>query len=167
MVSIVEIAMKRRQFVKASGAGIALLTTSLAGCAGEGSNDSENVVTGGNGGNGGGNNNNNNKDTTQKSQQSKTTEQSQKKVKVLNHELYTKDYSAGVKGKIKNVSGKELGYVEITVRFFDSEDTRIAEGLDNFSELGAGTTATFDAMYMGQEPSKIDSYELEVSAGFM
>lgn len=159
-VFIVVIAMKRRQFVKGASGIIAI--ASLAGCTGS---DDGTVVTGGNGDNSG--SNENNKDTKEKkAKQSKkqTTQKSKKKVKVLSHELFEKEYSAGVKGQIKNVSGTELGYVEVKVRFFDAENTRLGESLDNFTELGAGTTANFKAVYLGQDSGKIDHYELETSA---
>jgi hypothetical protein len=114
--------------------------------------------------------------TTQQSTQSPTqtapatdsattpaTDQGQSaQVKILEHEFYTDDYGGfGVKGKLKNVSGQTLSYVEVAVKFFDASGKRVAEGLDNMADLGAGQTATFDAMSLASiDPSTIEDYKL-------
>lgn len=93
-----------------------------------------------------------------------TTAGSEGDVKILNHEMYTGEYKYGVKGKLKNQTDRELLYVEVTATFFDSEGTRIGEGLDNMSDLGPGTTATFDAMAMQGEAGNVEKYEVEVTS---
>jgi len=90
-----------------------------------------------------------------------TTQSSGNSVEILNHEWYEEDFSAGVRGTIENTTDEELSYVEISVYFLDSDGTQIGEGLDNFSDLAGGRTAEFDAMYVDDDPSRVEEYEIE------
>lgn len=91
------------------------------------------------------------------------TEESQADVEILEHEMYTDEYSFGVRGKLENKTDRELLYVEVQARFFDADETRIAEGLDNLSDLGPGTTANFDAVALEGESGNVENYEVEVT----
>lgn len=83
-------------------------------------------------------------------------------VELLDHELYNEgQFDIGVSGRLENVSGEELSYVEVSVYFLDSEGTQIEEGLDNTSDLAAGRVWEFDATYLGDEADRIDTYEIE------
>lgn len=94
-----------------------------------------------------------------------TSKKSDKKVEILEHDLYTDDYGGfGVKGKAKNVSGGKIESVTIESYYYDAEGTRIAEGSAIANEVKAGTTFTFDSMGLDTiEPEKIEDYELSVS----
>ncbi|ELZ09281.1 hypothetical protein C479_10685 [Halovivax asiaticus JCM 14624] len=83
-------------------------------------------------------------------------------VQFVDHEWYNSGaYEAGVTGQLENVSGDTLSYVEVSVYFLDEEGTQFEEGLDNTSELADGRTWEFDAMFLGDEPDRVDDYEIE------
>lgn len=86
-------------------------------------------------------------------------------MKILSKAFYAGDYgSFGVKGKAENVTDRTLGYVEFLTRYFTADGTRVAEGMDNATDVSKGTTITFDsrAMAMDVDPESIDNWELEV-----
>ena len=87
-------------------------------------------------------------------------------VEILNHEFYEEEFSSGVRGTAVNNTGSELSYVEATATFLDSEGTQIGEGLDNVSDLAGGREWEFDCMFTGDDASRIEEYEIEVSTGF-
>ncbi|MFB1064103.1 FxLYD domain-containing protein [Natrinema sp. H-ect4] len=131
------------------------MTTALAGCS---ESEPSNRETGGTNtsddqnGNGGGNSSGD------------TSGSGENPVKLLNHEWYNEgQFSSGVRGQVENVSGETLSYVEVAVYFLDSEGVQFSEGLDNTNELAAGRVWEFDAMFMGEDPSRVDNYEIETS----
>lgn len=87
-------------------------------------------------------------------------------VEILSDEFYEEEFSSGVRGTAVNNTDSELSYVEATATFLDSEGTQIGEGLDNVSDLAAGREWEFDCMFLGDDASRIDTYELELSTGF-
>lgn len=82
-------------------------------------------------------------------------------LKILEHEAYEDGMSAGVKGKVKNVSGQEQSYVAVEAKFF-YEDERVGEGLDNTTDLADGRVWSFDCMMM-ESDQQFDEYEIEAS----
>ena len=154
--------MERRRFLALTGA---LTTTTLAGCAGDEATDTDsgNVDTTSGGGG----------DTTPATEATQTppptttaapeTTQSGGALKLLTHDTYEKEYTQGVKGEAKNVSGSVLGYGEIKVVFLDSEGTQVGESLDNVTDLKAGRTWAFDCPYLGSDWSTVANYEIEAS----
>ena len=57
--------------------------------------------------------------------------------------------------------------MEINALFYDSEGSRLGDGLDNLNDFQAGETYRYDALYLGSnDASQIDSYSLEVTSGF-
>jgi|GEM_PF-3455893 len=84
-------------------------------------------------------------------------------VEILDHEWYEEQYSSGVKGTVENVSDEELSYVEVSAYFLDSEGTQIGDGLDNFTDLAPGRKAEFDCVFLGDDPSRVEEYEVEAS----
>lgn len=149
--------MKRRQFVKGGLGIVSIATTTIAGCSGS-SDDSE--VTDSGNANGGDSSSGSTDSKSDKSDDSGG--KSNKKLKLINHEFYEEEYSAGVKGEVKNISGKQLGYVGVQIKFLDGEGTRIGEGLANTTELPAGSKWAFDAPALVSEPDKIEDYKIEV-----
>ena len=142
--------MQRRKYLATIGATVSGLT--LAGCseddgdsgggdadANSGDSDSGNSGDGGN---------------------------DQPDMEILNHGFYEEEYSSGVRGTAVNNTDSEHSYVEATATFLDSEGTQIGEGLDNVSDLAGGREWEFDCMFTGQDASRIEEYEIEVSTGF-
>ena len=80
-------------------------------------------------------------------------------------EYYADDVSNGVRGEVTNTSDSSISYTGIEVKFYDGEDTRIGEALDNTSDLGGGETYAFDAIGMldSDKADSIASYTITVS----
>ena len=134
--------LNRRRYLATLGTTASALA--LAGCSESDSGDSGSGDS--NGGDSGGND--------------------QPDVEILSHEFYEEEFSSGVRGTAVNNTDSELSYVEATATFLDSEGTQIGEGLDNVSDLAGGREWEFDCMFTGQDASRIEEYEVEVSTGF-
>lgn len=160
--------MNRRKLLLSSGAA---LTATLAGCS---SDDTSNRETGNTdetdsednseretGDSSTDTSSNSSSDGNGNSSEGESEEQL---VELLEHEWYNDgDFNSGVQGQVENVSGETLGYVEVSVYFLDSEGVQISEGLDNTSDLAAGRVWEFDAMFTGDDPSRVENYEIETS----
>lgn len=145
--------MQRRKMLAATAGTVSTLL--LAGC----SSEDETERQEGDAGNGGGTTSGGDSG----SGDTQNTTQSGSAVEILNHEWYEEDFSAGVQGTLENTTDEELAYVEVSVYFLDSDGTQIEEGLDNFSELAAGRTAEFECMFLGDDASRVEEYEIEAS----
>ncbi|WP_254532386.1 FxLYD domain-containing protein [Natrinema gelatinilyticum] len=84
-------------------------------------------------------------------------------VELQNHEWYEEDYSGGVRGKLKNISGEELGSVTVSVYFLNSDGTQLDEGIDFTNNLAADQVWEFDATFQGNDPSRVADYEIETT----
>lgn len=83
-------------------------------------------------------------------------------IELLSHEWYNEGrYEQGVRGQIENVSDSTLDYVEVEVYFLDSEGVQFEEGLDNVTDLASGRIWEFDVMFWGDDPERVDSYEVQ------
>lgn len=148
--------MERRRFLAMAGATV--VSMSLAGC---GADDEADDEASGDTGNDGG-------DNGDDSSGNSTTDGGDSGgdggggLEILEDEFYEDDISAGVEGTVKNNSDSEISYVGVQAEFLDAEGTRVGEGLDNTTDLGAGQEWAFDVMSTA-EPSEIDSYNIEVS----
>lgn len=144
--------MERRRFLAVAGATVGSMA--LAGCGtDDGADDSSSGDTGGDGGNG------------DDSSSGTTTDGGGGgggKLEILEDEYYEEDFSAGVRGTVKNNSDSEISYVGVQAEFLDAEGTRVGEGLDNTTDLAGGQEWAFDAMATS-DPEEIDSYNIEVS----
>lgn len=145
--------MRRRHYLKL----VPIAALPLAGCASDDPDDSDSGEA--NGDSDGG-------DSDSDGSDGGDSDSSDQDVKLLSHEWYEEDFSAGVKGTAKNVSGEELSYVQVEVAFYDSDGAKIEDGLDNTSDLPADTEWKFDAGYIGSDPETVDDYEIEVDTGF-
>jgi hypothetical protein len=84
-------------------------------------------------------------------------------IKILDHELTSGSTGlATVEGTVKNVSGAEQNYIEVTATLFDDEGTRLGEGLDNASDVPAGQDVRFECM-TSVEASDVENYEVDAS----
>lgn len=91
--------------------------------------------------------------------------QEQRKVELLNHQSFEEEYQSGVRGKLKNTSGETLDYVEVSVRFYDDEGTRIGENFTNATDLAAGKTWQFEVLFL--EDGSFADYKIEASLDAM
>lgn len=168
--------MQRRQFLIA---GSALSTTLMAGCTGEtddgGSsggdgNDESEESTGNESENGSGSESEEEGGDSEEEEadaqdvlESEDSESTTEGLEITEHELYEDDFTAGVEGVVANNTGDELGYVEVGVVFYNSDDQRIDDSFTNTTDLPDGEEWVFDVMFLGDEPSDIDHYTIGVT----
>lgn len=138
--------MDRRKFIQ--GAGTTLAIGALAGCTSESETGREEAAVQDNG-------------ETEKTSAKKKEATPKQDVKILEHEPFREQYSAGVRGIAQNMTDEELSYVGIKVYFLDSEGIQIEEGLDNTTDLAAGRKWRFEALMIQAEPSEVAKYEIE------
>lgn len=141
--------MERRRFLSVAGATV--VSMSLAGCGADDEADDEasGDTSGGDGGDG--------------DEASGDGENGGGGLEILEDEYYEEDFSAGVRGTVKNNSDEEIGYVGVQAEFVDSEGTRVGEGLDNTTDLAGGQEWDFDTVALDADAEEIDSYNIEVS----
>ncbi|MFC4407979.1 FxLYD domain-containing protein [Haloarchaeobius iranensis] len=160
--------LNRRRYLATLGTTASALA--LAGCTEDGgdsgggdANDNSGDSSNGNSDNSGGDSNSGNSNDGNSGDGGSNE---QPDVEILNHEFYEEEFSSGVRGTAVNNTDSEISYVEATATFLDSEGTQIGEGLDNVSDLAAGREWQFECMFTGQEESRIEEYEVEVTTGF-
>ena len=165
--------MNRRTYLRVTGT--ALAATGLAGCSGDGDSGAGDADGGGSGdadggGSGdadsGGSGDADSGGSGDGSGSGSDGSGSQSKVEITAHEFYSEEFSQGVKGTLRNNTDTELGYVEVEAVFLDAEGTQIGDGIDNVTDLAAGRAWEFDCMFLGDNPERIDRYEIEASTGF-
>ena len=89
------------------------------------------------------------------------------KIKILSHEMKTGDYGTiSVVGTAENVAGKNLGYVEIRVKFYDDSDALLETFIDNVNDLGAGEKWNFEVVYPSLDGDEVARYEIGVGSVF-
>ena len=145
--------MRRRTLLGAVGASI---TVPIVGCTEEEAESAEGSV-------GDGDENGNAENGNDGSSDESSSNNSGGGLEIVNHEFYTEDFQAGVRGKVANNTGDTLDYVEVKVWFYDEEGTQIGDSLDNTESLDDGTEWAFDAMFLGDDPETVADYEIEVS----
>lgn len=137
--------MQRRKYLATIGATVSGLT--LAGCSEDGGDFEE--------GNGDGNGNNNEGNSGNSND-----------IELLSHEMVREDEDSGaesvkVEGEAENVSGGELDYAEVEVKFYEG-DTLAESFLDNINGWSAGETWAFEVQYsgIGEDAAAITDYEI-------
>ena len=162
--------MQRRKYlvtIRATVSGLA-----LAGCSGDddgdfeegngdGNENNNDGSSGGDGNDGGGSNNGG--DTTSGGN---GDDGSSNDIELLSHEMVREDEggaaeSVSVEGEAENVSGGELDYAEVEVKFY--EGATLAESfLDNINGWSAGETWAFEVQYpgFGEDAAAITDYEI-------
>ena len=157
--------MDRRTYLSAVAATLA--AAGLAGCSEEsdaGTGDADGGGSGSDGGSDGGSDADGGSGSDGSG--SGTDGGDQPTVEILSHEFYSEEFSSGVRGTLRNNTDSELSYVEVEAVFLDAEGVQIGDGIDNVTELAGGRTWEFDCMFLGDDPSRIDRYEIEASTGF-
>ena len=77
--------------------------------------------------------------------------------------MVEKDYSTYIVGTIKNNSGMEKGYMEVTFTLYDANGNNIGTALDNTNNLKDGGTWKFEAMVLDDD---VASFELNEVTGY-
>lgn len=80
-------------------------------------------------------------------------------------EQETDQFATYLKGVIKNNSGKDCTYVQITFNLYDADGNQIGTALDNINNLEADGTWKFKALGMDVD-GEIASYKLAEITGY-
>jgi len=154
--------LNRRRYLATLGTTASALT--LAGCSEDGGDFEEGNGDGNSGGDGNdGSGNNNGGDTTSGGN---GDDGSSNDIELLSHEMVREDKdtaaeSVKVEGEAENVSGGELSYAEVEVKFYEG-DTLAESFLDNINGWSAGETWAFEVQYpgIGEDAAAITDYEI-------
>lgn len=84
-------------------------------------------------------------------------------VELLEHEFYEGEREVGIRGQVENISDEELSFVEAEAFFLDSEGVQFAEGFTNVEYLPAGRIWEFETGFLGDEPDRIEDYEIQAA----
>lgn len=125
---------------------IVIVVIGIAGAAGGGSSSSK-------------------KDGTDKD--TKVTETKKEKYEMVQEPVMTKDDfgTVHIEGTIKNNSGKEASYIQITFKLFDKDGNQVGTAIDNLNNLETDGTWKFKAT--GFDSDKVvDSFKLGEVTGF-
>lgn len=148
--------MERRRYLATAGTTASALL--LAGC----TDDSGDFEEGG--GSNGGSNADSSDDET--SSEDSSSGGSSNDIELLSHEMVREDEggmaeSVSVEGEAENVSGGELSYAQIEVKFYEG-DTLAESFLDNINGWSAGETWGFEVQYpgIGEDAAAITDYEI-------
>lgn len=83
-----------------------------------------------------------------------------KEVEILSDEFVDEgEYEKYVQGTIENVSGSELEYAQVTVKFKGTDGARVGDGMSNTTDWPAGGKYDFKIDYLGDQP--VDTYTIE------
>ena len=77
--------------------------------------------------------------------------------------MVEKDYSTYIVGTIKNNSGMEKGYIEVTFTLYDADGNNIGTALANTNNLKDGGTWKFEAIVL---EDNVASFELNEITGY-
>ena len=77
--------------------------------------------------------------------------------------MVEKDYSTYIVGTIKNNSGMEKGYIEVTFTLYDADGNNIGTALANTNNLKDGGTWKFEAIVLEDD---VASFELNEITGY-
>lgn len=85
------------------------------------------------------------------------------KIIILNHEMKNDSYdNLVVSGIAENTVGRDLRYVEIKVRFYDSEGNVLKTTSESINDLRIGEKWKFESIYPSFDTRNVDNYELVV-----
>jgi len=145
--------MQRRKYLVTIGATVSGL--SLAGCSEDDGGDFEE-----------GNGNNNDGNSSDTTSSGNGGDGSSNDIELLSHEMVREDEgsaaeSVKVEGEAENVSGGELSYAEVEVKFYEG-DTLAESSLDNINGWSADETWAFEVQFLGigEDAAAITDYEI-------
>jgi hypothetical protein len=170
--------MERRALIGVVGS---IITTSLAGCSSseesdyeEGNTGSENEGGGSADGSTDGSSSDDSKADTEGSTEAEaetetdtdtsTQDEPEQLVELVEHELVRNEgeyrTELYVEGEAKNLTSETLSYVEVNVRWYDSEGTQLDTGVDNVTDLQANGSWAFKVTYIGTDKDKVADYDI-------
>lgn len=108
-----------------------------------------------------------NQQSTENGEKTAVTETEKEKYEVIGDVTFEKD-SIGtcyIKGTVKNNSGEECSYLQITYNLYDAEGNQIGTAMDNINNLEKDGTWKFSAMALSAE-GEVASFKLAEITGF-
>lgn len=144
----------RRRAIR--GIGAAVITAGVAGCG-----ESEGEQDAASGSSDGGSSGDQDSDSGSNDSTPEPTTESGPKAEIVEHSAYEKEFESGVKGVVQNNSDEEIPYLEVEVKFFDEEGTRLGDNFTNVEDLGAGKKWKFELMFL--EDGEFAEYELTLT----
>lgn len=112
-----------------------------------------------------------NKGTDDGSSQTASVDKPKEEVKKEKYEIIgevtseTDSMATYIKGVIKNNSGRDVSYAQITYTLYDKDGNQLGTAMDNINDLKKDGTWKFKAMGMNTD-GEIASYELSEITGF-
>ena len=98
------------------------------------------------------------------SDQESSTEKSEAKYEFIeNPELVYENYTNKIVGIIKNNSGSDKGYIQISFTLYDADGNNVGSALANTNNLKADGTWKFEAIVLEDD---VKSFELDEVSGF-
>lgn len=86
----------------------------------------------------------------------------------IDHNEYI-GYTVTVTGTIENTTGKDLSYISVEYKIYDSSNAVIGTALANANNIGKGETWRFEANSLGwfdQRPAKVTFSEIQTLQDF-
>ncbi len=85
-------------------------------------------------------------------------------LELLEHDFFTTDYSAGVRGTVINNAETLIDYAEIKIHYRNADGELIGDGMTNTTDLGAGEEWLFKTLFNGDDPGAVDDYDVKINA---
>lgn len=90
-------------------------------------------------------------------------EETPEQVQMLSHEMKYNSYgNLIVSGVIGNIVDKDLGYVEIKIKFYDKEGNVLRTSSESIADLKKGEKWRFESAYPSFDTSNVIDYELSI-----
>ena len=141
----------RRKFVLATGT--ALMSVSLAGCADDGEEPADEDT---------GEIEGDETEEDEPEEESNGEEEDTDGLEIVEHELVEEEFSVEVQGIVRNNGDDVESYVQVDVIFYDSDGTRIDNGISNTSDLAPDEDWAFSVLTT-EDADDIDEYDISVT----
>ncbi|GGL55209.1 FxLYD domain-containing protein [Halocalculus aciditolerans] len=76
------------------------------------------------------------------------------------------EYQIGAQGIVENISDRDYEYVQVLINFYDKEQIKIGDGLDNTSGLEANSKWRFKAGYLGSDTGTVEYFKVNELTGY-
>jgi len=80
------------------------------------------------------------------------------------HEFVVEEYSTRIEGIVRNDTGVEQSYVEVTATFYNEDNVRIGDSYTNTTDLPDGARWKFD-IRVTTDAEDVDRYKVEATTG--
>jgi hypothetical protein len=82
---------------------------------------------------------------------------------ILNHQLgYDSRGNLAVSGTIQNNAKKQLGYLEIKIKFYDKDKALLETSSESINDLASGEKWKFSSIYPGFNIEEVASYDIVI-----